>query len=268
LSSFVYAFTSLCWCVAIARFLKALNATILLQRPNIPVFGTVDKMISEISYLNFLVKSYSVWGINSRVSGPFDLGKYECVLATCDKLLAFFLAKPDAGESESSDSPKKGTLRLRVHKSESQGEAKGEAQGESKGEAQGTDPGGPLLSWDASAASPTRATAAVRSPVGRGPSKAAPSLDREAERLSADRAAPDRGGSFEDTDEEHATARGGSPRSGGPARRVQPARVHQDVARSLNLQARLQGFSPFRFEAKEPAGTLHPLPPGLGGAVS
>jgi hypothetical protein len=76
------------------KVLNALSDVILIQQPTLPLFGNVSEMTSELGYLTFLTRSYSVWGVHSRVSGPFGPDKYDQVLRTLDKLQAFFYEKP------------------------------------------------------------------------------------------------------------------------------------------------------------------------------
>eukprot|EP00615_Pteridomonas_danica_P005853 CAMPEP_0114339576 /NCGR_PEP_ID=MMETSP0101-20121206/7817_1 /TAXON_ID=38822 ORGANISM="Pteridomonas danica, Strain PT" /NCGR_SAMPLE_ID=MMETSP0101 /ASSEMBLY_ACC=CAM_ASM_000211 /LENGTH=2941 /DNA_ID=CAMNT_0001472581 /DNA_START=113 /DNA_END=8938 /DNA_ORIENTATION=+ len=75
------------------KVLQALSDVILIQQPTLPLFGNVSEMTSELGYLTFLTRSYSVWGVCSRVSGPFGPDKYEQVLRTLDKLQSFFYEK-------------------------------------------------------------------------------------------------------------------------------------------------------------------------------
>lgn len=233
----------------------------MLPRPNVPVFGTVDKMISEISYLNFLVKSYSVWGTNSRVSGTFHLEKFEVVLATCDRLLAFFLAEPDTGEPSST--------RGRSHTKEGKRSIgnplrRGSRNGGGGSSNASLDDGRRSRTESVDRTPPTGSGAAAAASSGSGetghmnggamhkaPALSAPSQDREIELMPSQRAPQNRTESPEETDEEGeekaAVARiaqrlgmilrGESHAEAAATRSAQqPASLHQDVARSLNLQ--------------------------------
>lgn len=66
----------------------------MLHRSTVPVFDNVADMLAELGFLIFLTRSYSVWGVCSRVSGPFGPEKYEQVVSTCDRLLEFVFAPP------------------------------------------------------------------------------------------------------------------------------------------------------------------------------
>ena len=48
-------------------------------------------MTVELGYLSFITRSFSVWGVSSRVSGPFGPEKFEHLMKTCKKLLDFFV---------------------------------------------------------------------------------------------------------------------------------------------------------------------------------
>ena len=50
--------------------------------PQVPVFGNAADMIAQLSYLGSLVRSSEVWGVFSKVSGPFGPDKYESVQET------------------------------------------------------------------------------------------------------------------------------------------------------------------------------------------
>jgi hypothetical protein len=49
----------------------ALKDVTLLERPSVAVFGDVHALRVEMSNLVFLTRTASVWGVKSRVSGPF-----------------------------------------------------------------------------------------------------------------------------------------------------------------------------------------------------
>ena len=71
------------------KLIEAAGDVTLLERENVPVFGNVADMSAELSYLTFLVRSSEVWGVSSRVSGPFGPDKYDTVVRTCDKIAEF-----------------------------------------------------------------------------------------------------------------------------------------------------------------------------------
>jgi hypothetical protein len=75
------------------QVLKAVSDTILLHQGVVPVFGQVDVMIAELGYLGFLAKSYTSWGICSRVSGAFIPEMNVQFLKTCDRIMEFLLTK-------------------------------------------------------------------------------------------------------------------------------------------------------------------------------
>ena len=54
------------------KVMAAVTKTILLQQPSLPVFGSVATLTVELGYLEFLTLSYSVWGVESKVSGAYD----------------------------------------------------------------------------------------------------------------------------------------------------------------------------------------------------
>ena len=49
----------------------------MLHRSSLPVFDNVATMIADLGYLMFLVRSTEVWGVESKVSGQFNLERYE-----------------------------------------------------------------------------------------------------------------------------------------------------------------------------------------------
>ena len=235
-----------------------------------PVFGTVDKMISEISYLNSLVKSYSVWGTNSRVSGTFHLEKFEVVLATCDRLLAFFLAEPDLGDSsttrgraQSKDKKSFGNPLRRGSKNG--GNGLDDSRSSRRTESVDRPPSSSTSSDGAAAVAASSSTGSgehgrVSGILNNKPALSAPSRDHEIELMPSQRAPQNCTDSPEETDDDEGGGgsgrredkaavalitqrlgvilRGESMVEEAAASRSaqQPASVHQDVARSLNLQ--------------------------------
>jgi hypothetical protein len=51
-------------------------------------------MKAELGFLTYLVRSSSVWGVCSQVSGPFRYDDFEALIKTCDRIEAFLVAKP------------------------------------------------------------------------------------------------------------------------------------------------------------------------------
>jgi hypothetical protein len=76
------------------KLLEALGEVTLLQRETVPVFANAADMTAELGYLMFMVRSSEVWGVCSRVSGPFNLDKYDTVVRTCDRLCEFLYHEP------------------------------------------------------------------------------------------------------------------------------------------------------------------------------
>jgi hypothetical protein len=76
------------------KLIDALGDVTLLQQETVPIFGNVAEMNSELGFLIFLVRSSEVWGVSSRVSGPFGPDKYNTVVMTCDKINSFLLHAP------------------------------------------------------------------------------------------------------------------------------------------------------------------------------
>ena len=71
------------------KLVEALGAVTLLVDDKLPVLGSVSKLSSTIGFLTFLARSSEVWGVNSRVSGPFDKTKYSTVQENCESLRKF-----------------------------------------------------------------------------------------------------------------------------------------------------------------------------------
>ena len=71
----------------------------LLPHERIAEFGSVGALLSDLSYLNFLVGSIEVWGVKSMISGEFDDDKYESCVNITNKLLSFLLANETAEDT-------------------------------------------------------------------------------------------------------------------------------------------------------------------------
>jgi hypothetical protein len=71
------------------RLLTALGDIVLIEDEEVAVFGNAGEMSASVAFLTFLVRSAEVWGVFSRVSGPFGPDKFKLVLETCDKLQRF-----------------------------------------------------------------------------------------------------------------------------------------------------------------------------------
>ena len=76
------------------NLIDALGDVILLPTNELPVFCSVAVASADLSFLTFLVRSYSVWGVCSRVSGPFDGAKRDLALDTLARLIRFFATPP------------------------------------------------------------------------------------------------------------------------------------------------------------------------------
>jgi len=81
---------------------EAFGNVVLLADETLPVFGNVAALRTTISYLTFLARSSEVWGVSSRVSGPFQEAKYDTLLNNCQSLLEYLSAGggKKKGESE------------------------------------------------------------------------------------------------------------------------------------------------------------------------
>jgi hypothetical protein len=55
-------------------------------------FANYAELNSELGYLIYLVRSTEVWGVSSRLAGPFDEKKHATILSTCERLVAFLRA--------------------------------------------------------------------------------------------------------------------------------------------------------------------------------
>lgn len=49
----------------------------------------LDDLQAQISFLLYITRSYEVWGVSSRLSGPFDSTKHETLKTTCDTMCNF-----------------------------------------------------------------------------------------------------------------------------------------------------------------------------------
>ena len=76
------------------KLLHALSEVTLLETEAVPVFGNVGVMSSELNFLLFLVRSSGVWGVCSRVAGPFQKDQYDLVLKTCDRISKYLYHSP------------------------------------------------------------------------------------------------------------------------------------------------------------------------------
>jgi hypothetical protein len=61
----------------------------MLESEALPVFGDVTKLKAEMSELDFLLSTSSVWGVSSVISGPFDDERFSRAVQICDRLLLF-----------------------------------------------------------------------------------------------------------------------------------------------------------------------------------
>ena len=71
------------------RLCAALHDVTLLATPSLPIYGHVHALRADLDELVYLVRTASLWGAKSEVSGPFDDRKFGKLMVTCDKLLAF-----------------------------------------------------------------------------------------------------------------------------------------------------------------------------------
>ena len=76
------------------KLLHALSEVTLLDSEVVPVFGNVGEMSSELGFLLFLVRSSEVWGVCSRVAGPFQPERYDLVVRTCDRISEYLYHAP------------------------------------------------------------------------------------------------------------------------------------------------------------------------------
>ena len=76
------------------RLREALCNVTLLDGPRLAVYGDIHVLRVEMSKLVYLTRTYSVWGVKSRVSGPFGDGEFGEIMATVDRLLVFLHSRP------------------------------------------------------------------------------------------------------------------------------------------------------------------------------
>jgi hypothetical protein len=103
------------------KLIDALGEVTLLQRESVPIFGNVADMTAELGFLIFLVRSSEVWGVSSRVSGPFGPDKYNTVVMTCDKINSFLLHAPMLYDPPKSNSLVPSALQSRMGKHSTDG---------------------------------------------------------------------------------------------------------------------------------------------------
>jgi hypothetical protein len=98
------------------KLLHALSEVTLLDTEAVPVFGNVGDMSAELGFLTFLVRSSEVWGVSSRVSGPFQPEKYDLVVRTCDRVSEFLFHAPSEVEAPSAKVTRAGTTAAVIKK--------------------------------------------------------------------------------------------------------------------------------------------------------
>jgi hypothetical protein len=97
------------------QLLRSLRDVVILQNESVPVFGTCAYMVSEIFFLKYLVRSSEVWGVSSKVSGPFEADKLDIILETCRKLEEFMKCAEKVVRSHSAFGTKNALLKNIVH---------------------------------------------------------------------------------------------------------------------------------------------------------
>lgn len=60
---------------------------------------------NHVGYLRFLLRSTEVWGVSSKLSGPFNFNHYHRATATLRHLVAFMYDTTDASSDEAQGSP-------------------------------------------------------------------------------------------------------------------------------------------------------------------
>jgi hypothetical protein len=74
----------------------ALQDVILLPGPRLPMpYGNVHWLRADLNELLYLVRTATVWGVRSRVSGPFGNAQFVDVLKIANRLMLFLFAPAD-----------------------------------------------------------------------------------------------------------------------------------------------------------------------------
>jgi hypothetical protein len=75
------------------KLLEAVAGVTLLHQDSVAVFGSATTMLSQFSYLAYCVRSCEVWGVSSKVSGPFGPAMYDTAMATLARTSDFLVAE-------------------------------------------------------------------------------------------------------------------------------------------------------------------------------
>ena len=86
------------------KLLECVNNVYLLDHENIPIFKTVSRLYTKVGFLMFTTRSTENWGVTSKVSGSFDLKRYEFLKEMCENLVLFLQTKTEDDDDHSDDS--------------------------------------------------------------------------------------------------------------------------------------------------------------------
>ena len=50
---------------------------IMLDTSTIPIFGTLSALSAELQDFMYLIRTYAVWGVGNKISGPLDDQRFE-----------------------------------------------------------------------------------------------------------------------------------------------------------------------------------------------
>ena len=54
-----------------------MNDVIMLDTSAIPLFGTLGALSADLQDFVYLIRTYAVWGVGNKISGPLDDNKFE-----------------------------------------------------------------------------------------------------------------------------------------------------------------------------------------------
>ena len=49
----------------------------MLDTSTIPLFGTLGALSADLQDFMYLIRTYAVWGVGNKISGPLDDTKFE-----------------------------------------------------------------------------------------------------------------------------------------------------------------------------------------------
>jgi hypothetical protein len=97
---------------------KVLKQVVLLEKPQLPIYGDVHSLRVDVNELVFLQRTSFVWGIKSLLSGPFGDNELRQFMEIIDRLITF-LSTTSAEPKFSSPGDREKQLQKQMHRERS-----------------------------------------------------------------------------------------------------------------------------------------------------